>query len=111
VREAGKRYQQSFRGRLHHARRQSQWRERHRQKVTHHGFLKIEDGASVGGHKEVDDHAQSMAMQTPAPSGSEGQVALWRTLAWRPAIRATTRRCAWCGASATRLVRLQRWRQ
>jgi hypothetical protein len=112
VRAAGKLYQASFRGRLHHARRQSRWRERQRDKVTHHRFLKIEDGASVGGHKEVDDNAQSMAMQCAAPAADNGQApAVGRTPVWKIPIRASARRCAWCGARATRLVRLQRWQR
>ena len=38
VRSAGARYQRTPHGARHHAKRQSAWRERQRQKVTHHRF-------------------------------------------------------------------------
>lgn len=37
LRRAGRRYQDSFRGATHHAARQSRWRRRRAQKVTHQG--------------------------------------------------------------------------
>jgi len=79
--------------------------------VTHHGFLKIEGDASVGGHKGVDDDGQSMARQTTARIGSDGDTPVARREPARRSQTGATRRCAWCGASATRLVRLQRWQQ
>ena len=112
MRDAGRRYQASFRGRLHHARRQQRWRERQREKVTHQRFLGIELDANVGGHKEVDDHAQSMAMEAAAPIGGDGQApAVWRMPARNTPSRDTARHCGWCGTRATRLVRLQRWQR
>ncbi len=39
LQSAGQRYQDSHAGRLHHAARQSCYRERQQQKVTHHGSL------------------------------------------------------------------------
>jgi hypothetical protein len=101
VRAAGKRYQASFRGRIHHARRQSRLRQRQREKVTHHGFLGSGGDASVGDHKrEVDDNEESKVMEVGAPH--HGAPA-------PRSIRTSAQRCTWCGARATRLVRLQRW--
>lgn len=112
LRDAGRRYQASFRGRLHHARRQSRWRERQREKVTHQRFLDIESDASVDGHKEVDNNAQSsMAMETSAPIGGGNAAAMQHAPAWKSPTRGAVRGCAWCGVSATRLVRLQRWQR
>lgn len=41
--ESGRRYQQTRRGRRHHAARQQRYRARQKQKVTHQGSLKTED--------------------------------------------------------------------
>jgi hypothetical protein len=111
LRNAGRRYQQSFRGRLHHARRQSRWRERQREKVTHHGFLKIDGDASVGGHEEVDDNARSQMQRAARVGGNGDAAAVWRRPARETSIRGVALRCAWCGVGAAHLVRLQRWQQ
>jgi hypothetical protein len=71
----------------------------------------MEDDASVGGHKEVDDNAQWVAMQAATPIGGDGPTQTWREAARKAPVWGAARRCAWCGVRATRLVRLQRWRQ
>lgn len=47
LREAGRRYQRTRRGRRLHARRQQAYRERQREKVTHHGCRAAEESARV----------------------------------------------------------------
>lgn len=47
VRRAGRRYQQSRRGAHRHAARQAAYRQRQREKVTHHGFPPSRGSATV----------------------------------------------------------------
>jgi hypothetical protein len=108
VRAAGHRYQQTFRGRLHHARRQAHWRQRHCKKVTHQGFTSPCDSANVGNHEEVDAAAQAMAQDAPEPTRAGDERAIRRT---QQARRVGTGRCAWCGWPAQRWVRWQRVRR
>ena len=111
VRRAGAAYQLSFRGRVCHAQRQSRYRERERQKVTHHGFS---HGVSpdrvdlLSEKREVDDDETPEGVeigQRPElqegfghRGGSEG-----------PEKRAEC--CSWCGAVGQRLVRFGYWRR
>jgi len=112
MRAAGQRYQKTLQGRLRHARRQSRWRVRQSQKVTHHGFPTPGSDANVGSHKEVDDNAQAMAMDLPDRAATGGNAAPARPCPQRPSEKpGSMRRCAWCGAAAMRLARLQRWQR
>jgi len=69
--------------------------------VTHHGFLERGGDASIGDHKrEVGDNEKSQVTEVGVPLSGN---------AYAPqSIGRSARRCAWCGARATRLVRL-RW--
>jgi hypothetical protein len=67
LRAAGRLYQQSFRGRLQHARRQARWRECRRQKVTHQGFPPYGLSANVSHHEEVDADARTQRSDAPQP--------------------------------------------
>ena len=115
LRRAGGRYQESFRGRLFHAQRQSRYRERERQKVTHHGFAEEQSSGTVGllNEKEVDTDGRfeeggcrdGGSWREPRPTGGVEQ----REIARRRDRRAD--RCSWCGAVGQRLVRFGYWRR
>jgi hypothetical protein len=105
VRAAGQRYQKTFGGRLQHARRQSRWRERQRQKVTHQGFPLPESSVNVADQKEGDDDEGAI-------EDGDGVAAVPRA-GQRTACRRSSGekpRCAWCGAVVGRLAQLRRWR-
>lgn len=110
VRRAGVAYQGSFRGRLCHAQRQSRYRERERQKVTHQGFAAEQGSDTVAllNEEEVDVDGGPKAggsWQLPTPEAG---------VEHRQSIRGRggrADRCSWCGAAGRRLVRFGYWRR
>jgi hypothetical protein len=111
MRRAGERYQGSFRGRVCHAERQSRYRARERQKVTHQGFAAgvSSDSVDLGNEtKEVDDDKSSaerllVRFPTPAEGGEHRESAEHRDR--------RAKRCSWCGAEGRRFVRFGYWRR
>jgi hypothetical protein len=76
--------------------------------VTHQRFTSAGGDASVGDLKEVDDNGQAQTKRAAEQSvvGCGGLPI--RTIRVH---YGGNRRCTWCGASATRLARLQRWQR
>ena len=98
VRAAGRRYQQSFRGRWQHARLKGRWRTRRCEKVTHHSFLPPTVSAKVDGRKEVD-------ADVPKKTSEGRDCAAAGSAEVLPSPGCAPRRCVWCGRPAQRWVR------
>jgi hypothetical protein len=93
LRDAGRRYQQTLRGRRHHAHRQHRYRERCAQKVTHHGST------------------ASAAAQTLPPAAQGTARVPTRLDPPRPAASAEAVRCDFCGRECSARVRIHHpWR-
>ena len=77
---AGERYQLGYRGACRHAARQSTWRERHAQKVTHQGSLPSVDTLIVVAiptqTATEEPHVDMASIQPPAQPHSLSRVAL-----------------------------------
>jgi hypothetical protein len=106
---AGTRYQCSYRGACRHAARQSAWRERRAQKVTHHGSL---DPATAG-------TVTTSSSPCPPPEGTHADLvslaALPSTLAlvtgqrttrWPLQRRSGSAGCSFCARPLPRFARL-----
>ncbi len=99
LRRASRRYQRSRRGALRHAARQSTWRRRRAEKVTHHA-----SGEGIGLVTVIGTSMDAVVTDAPPadaalPSRAASPVSL---LVWRP----TRPRCAFCRQPLPRLVRL-----
>lgn len=109
VRRAGRRYQQSAGGRRCHARRQSEYRRRRAQKVTHQGFCPPSDCEKVELHnarQEVDHEGIEMEDEATGSVRECTRGAAVRALRVRHA-----ERCAWCGAAGEHFIRFGYWRR
>ncbi len=65
LRAAGRRYQQTRRGRLLHARRQQAYRKRQREKVTHHGCRTPSESATVAPCAREPDRSRRSRRSAP----------------------------------------------
>jgi len=98
LRRAGERYQLSYRGACLHAARQSAWRSRRAQKVTHQGSPEAVLAVIVSASSTATpgNHAERTAVTTPFLHNTA-----W-SLARRRRLRA---RCCFCGRALSRFVR------
>lgn len=104
---AGQRYQRSPRGRRCHARRQSVYRQRQSEKVTHQGFWRPADYGTVelsNATQEVDDETPPGVEIAPNTTCHFAIGAARRARRFGGA-----ERCAWCGRAGQRLVRFGYW--
>lgn len=107
LQRAGARYQASRRGRRCHAQRQSRYRQRQSEKVTHQGFCAPSNCEKVdlpNTRQEVDDETIEKQNQAGTRDGTVDAAA--RVPKMRPA-----ERCAWCGGAGQRLIRFGYWRR
>ena len=116
LRRAGERYQLSYRGACRHAARQSAWRERQAQKVTHQGSLPTADTlivvaistqtATQGTHVDIasiqpppQPHRMAHAVFSAAPTRAHGR---WHAHRMAPCAH----RCSFCWRALPAFVRL-----
>ena len=98
---AARRYQRSYRGACAHAARQSAWRERHRQEVTHQGCLPSAISVTVTNKTQMPRgiHVQMVSLQWPAHRAAcHGE-------------RMAVSSCSFCGRSLPAFARLGRLRR
>jgi hypothetical protein len=113
LRRAGRRYQRSYRGACAHAARQSAWRERQGQEVTHHGSIPSAVSVTLANNSTQTTtqgtHADIASLQRQAHSAAR-LASCHRTAACQ-VHRMAESSCSFCGRALARFARLAplRW--
>jgi hypothetical protein len=107
---AGRRYQRSYRGACAHAARQSAWRERQTQEVTHHGSIPSAVSVTVANNATQTTtqgtHVDIATLQPQAHSAAHLALAHRRLHAAGHAHRMAVSRCSFCRRALPPFARL-----
>lgn len=107
---AGRRYQRSYRGACAHAARQSAWRERQTQEVTHHGSISSAVSVTVANNFTQTtipgNHADIATLEPQAHSAAHLAFAHRRLHAAGHAHRMAVSRCSFCWRALPPFARL-----
>jgi hypothetical protein len=105
---AGERYQRSYRGACRHAARQSAWRERQAQQVTHHGSIPTAVSVTVANSSTQTTtqgtHADIASLRAQAHSSA--RLALSHLHSASHAHRMAVSTCGFCGRALPPFARL-----
>jgi hypothetical protein len=107
---AARRYQRSYRGACAHAARQSAWRERRAQEVTHHGSIPSAVSVTVANNSTQTTtqgtNADIACLEPQPPSAARLALAHRRSHAACHAHRMAVSRCSFCGRTLPSFARL-----